>query len=110
MANRNLPLPIIALDFATAEEVENFLDLFDEPLYIKIGMELYYQTGPELINKIKARGHQIFLDLKLHDIPNTVKQAMAGLGRLNVDLVNVHAAGGTEMMRQAVEGLSLIHI
>lgn len=109
MANRNLPLPIIALDFATAEEVENFLDLFDEPLYIKIGMELYYQTGPELINKIKARGHQIFLDLKLHDIPNTVKQAMAGLGRLNVDLVNVHATGGTEMMRQAVEGLRSVN-
>ncbi|AYU54996.1 orotidine 5'-phosphate decarboxylase [Staphylococcus piscifermentans] len=109
MTNTNLPLPIIALDFATAEEVENFLDLFDEPLYIKIGMELYYQTGPELINRIKDRGHHLFLDLKLHDIPNTVKQAMAGLGRLNVDLVNVHAAGGTEMMRQAVEGLRSVN-
>ncbi|RZI02235.1 orotidine-5'-phosphate decarboxylase [Staphylococcus condimenti] len=109
MTNTNLPLPIIALDFATAEEVENFLDLFDEPLYIKIGMELYYQTGPELINRIKERGHHLFLDLKLHDIPNTVKQAMAGLGRLNVDLVNVHAAGGTEMMRQAVEGLHSVN-
>ncbi|CAL27730.1 orotidine-5'-phosphate decarboxylase [Staphylococcus carnosus] len=109
MTNTNLPLPIIALDFATAEEVENFLDLFDEPLYIKIGMELYYQTGPELINRIKERGHHLFLDLKLHDIPNTVKQAMAGLGRLNVDLVNVHAAGGTEMMRQAVEGLRSVN-
>ncbi|ANZ33593.1 orotidine-5'-phosphate decarboxylase [Staphylococcus carnosus] len=109
MTNTNLPLPIIALDFATAEEVENFLDLFDEPLYIKIGMELYYQTGPELINRIKERGHHLFLDLKLHDIPNTVKQAMAGLGRLNVDLVNVHAAGGREMMRQAVEGLHSVN-
>ncbi|UTB80940.1 orotidine-5'-phosphate decarboxylase [Staphylococcus carnosus] len=109
MTNTNLPLPIIALDFATAEEVENFLDLFDEPLYIKIGMELYYQTGPELINRIKERGHHLFLDLKLHDIPNTVKQAMAGLGRLNVDLVNVHAAGGREMMRQAVEGLRSVN-
>ena len=109
MTNTNLPLPIIALDFATAEEVENFLDLFDEHLYIKIGMELYYQTGPELINRIKERGHHLFLDLKLHDIPNTVKQAMAGLGRLNVDLVNVHAAGGTEMMRQAVEGLRSVN-
>lgn len=97
--------PIIALDFATKEEVMTFLASFDEPLFVKVGMELFYQTGPALLEEIKQQGHDIFLDLKLHDIPNTVGKAMAGLGRLNVDLVNVHAAGGTAMMQRAVEGL-----
>ncbi|MCU5745738.1 orotidine-5'-phosphate decarboxylase [Staphylococcus sp. SQ8-PEA] len=98
-------LPIIALDFNSKEKVLQFLDLFDESLYVKVGMELFYQTGPELIQLIKERGHQIFLDLKLHDIPNTVGKAMEGLAQLDVDMVNVHAAGGTEMMRKALEGL-----
>lgn len=98
-------LPIIALDFDSENHVLDFLDQFDEPLFVKVGMELYYQTGPALIKKIKERGHDIFLDLKLHDIPNTVQKAMEGLDKLNVDLVNVHAAGGTEMMKHAVKGL-----
>lgn len=97
--------PIIALDFATEAEVMSFLTQFDEPLFVKVGMELFYQTGPALIDQIKARGHDIFLDLKLHDIPNTVGKAMEGLAKLNVDLVNVHAAGGSVMMQRAVEGL-----
>ncbi|MGV3095589.1 MULTISPECIES: orotidine-5'-phosphate decarboxylase [Staphylococcus] len=98
-------LPIIALDFESAEKVNTFLDKFDEPLFVKIGMELFYQAGPEFIKSIKSRGHDIFLDLKLHDIPNTVEKAMEGLGKLDVDLVNVHAAGGTAMMKAAVRGL-----
>ncbi|GGI30657.1 MULTISPECIES: orotidine-5'-phosphate decarboxylase [Staphylococcus] len=96
--------PIIALDFASKEDVMTFLKPFDEPLFVKVGMELFYQTGPTLIKDIKALGHDIFLDLKLHDIPNTVGKAMEGLAKLEVDLVNVHAAGGSEMMRRAVEG------
>ncbi|MBF7017336.1 orotidine-5'-phosphate decarboxylase [Staphylococcus durrellii] len=98
-------LPIIALDFDTETAVNNFLDKFDEPLFVKVGMELFYQTGPQLIKSIKARDHDIFLDLKLHDIPNTVGKAMEGLSKLDVDLVNVHAAGGTTMMEQAVSGI-----
>lgn len=98
-------LPIIALDFDSTEKVESFLDQFDEPLFVKVGMELFYQTGPELIKKIQQRGHQIFLDLKLHDIPNTVNKAMEGLAKLNVDMVNVHAAGGVKMMEQALAGI-----
>lgn len=98
-------LPIIALDFESAEKVNTFLDQFDEPLFVKIGMELFYQAGPEFIKSIKSRGHDIFLDLKLHDIPNTVEKAMEGLGKLDIDLVNVHAAGGTAMMKAAVRGL-----
>lgn len=98
-------LPIIALDFDSTEAVDQFLDQFNEPLFVKIGMELFYQTGPQLIASIKDRGHDIFLDLKLHDIPNTVGKAMEGLSKLNIDLVNVHAAGGTEMMKQALNGL-----
>ena len=98
-------LPIIALDFESEKAVNQFLDQFDEPLFVKVGMELFYQTGPSLINSIKSRGHDIFLDLKLHDIPNTVGKAMEGLSKLNVDLVNVHAAGGSEMMQRAVEGI-----
>ena len=105
-------LPIIALDFKSAEEVNTFLDQFNEPLCVKVGMELFYQTGPGLIQSLKKRGHDIFLDLKLHDIPNTVSKAMEGLARLDVDLVNVHAAGGVKMMEEAKKGLSLslIHI
>lgn len=98
-------LPIIALDFESADKVNTFLGQFDEPLFVKIGMELFYQAGPDLIKTIKSRGHDIFLDLKLHDIPNTVEKAMEGLGKLDVDLVNVHAAGGTQMMEAAVRGL-----
>ena len=98
-------LPIIALDFESADKVNAFLDQFDEPLFVKVGMELFYQTGPELIKSIKDRGHSIFLDLKLHDIPNTVSKAMEGLAKLDVDLVNVHAAGGKAMMEAAIKGL-----
>lgn len=97
--------PIIALDFPGEKEVFNFLQQFNEPLFVKIGMELYLQEGPSIIEKVKAEGHDIFLDLKLHDIPNTVKSAMKGLARLGVDLVNVHAAGGQAMMEGALEGL-----
>ena len=86
--------PIIALDFPSEAEVFQFLNQFDEQLFVKVGMELYMQEGPDIVRKIKAQGHDIFLDLKLHDIPNTVKSAMKGLARLGVDLVNVHAAGG----------------
>lgn len=103
MSVRNLP--IIALDFKSADEVHTFLNKFNEPLCVKIGMELFYQTGPALIKSIKKRGHDIFLDLKLHDIPNTVKGALKGLGKLNIDLINVHAAGGKNMMAAGLEGL-----
>ena len=98
--------PIIALDFSSKEAVVEFLDKFNEPLFVKVGMELYYQEGPEIVKVIKDRGHQIFLDLKLHDIPNTVYKAMKGLAKLNVDLTNCHAAGGSEMMKAALKGLS----
>ena len=97
--------PIIALDFSNRPQVESFLSKFDEPLFVKVGMELFYQEGPELVRSIKAMGHQIFLDLKLHDIPNTVESAMRGLGKLGVDMTNVHAAGGLEMMKAAKRGL-----
>lgn len=97
---------IIALDFPTGKEVSRFLDMLpEEKLYVKVGMELFYQEGPGIIHQLKTNGHQIFLDLKLHDIPQTVKQAMRGLARLEVDLVNVHAAGGSAMMQAAIEGL-----
>lgn len=97
---------IVALDFANAEEVVQFLKPFEnQKLYLKVGMELFYQEGPSIVHSLKEAGHQIFLDLKLHDIPNTVKSAMRGLAGLGVDLVNVHAAGGTEMMEAAIEGL-----
>ncbi|MGM7701106.1 orotidine-5'-phosphate decarboxylase [Pseudalkalibacillus sp. Hm43] len=97
---------IIALDFPSKEDVTSFLSHYrDERLFLKVGMELYYQEGPELIRMLKERGHSIFLDLKLHDIPTTVHKAMVGLSKLEVDLVNVHAMGGTEMMRRALEGL-----
>ena len=99
---------IIALDFPTREETLSFLDQFPagEKPFVKIGMELFYAEGPQVVRDIKARGHKIFLDLKLHDIPNTVKRAMAVLSRLDVDMVNLHAAGASEMMRAALEGLT----
>lgn len=97
---------IIALDFKGKTEIDDFLNKFhDEKLFVKVGMELFYQEGPAIISHIKERGHKIFLDLKLHDIPNTVKQAMTGLAKLNVDIVNVHVAGGKKMMEAAIEGL-----
>ena len=98
---------IIACDFPTAKETFAFLDRFtEEKPFVKIGMELFYGEGPEIVRQIKARGHKIFLDLKLHDIPNTVKRAMAVLSNLDVDLCNLHAAGGFDMMRAAIEGLT----
>ncbi|TQR20827.1 orotidine-5'-phosphate decarboxylase [Psychrobacillus vulpis] len=97
--------PIIALDFATAENVYQFLSPFEKSLFVKVGMELYLQEGPSIVYKLKEMGHDVFLDLKLHDIPNTVGQAMKGLARLGADLVNVHAAGGRDMMMAALEGL-----
>ncbi|MCS5502268.1 orotidine-5'-phosphate decarboxylase [Lysinibacillus sp. A4] len=97
--------PILALDFPGEKEVFDFLKKFDEPLFVKIGMELYMQEGPDIVRKVKELGHDIFLDLKLHDIPNTVGSAMKGLAKLGVDLVNVHAAGGRPMMEAALEGL-----
>lgn len=99
--------PIVALDFPSFEDVKVFLALFpaEEKLYVKIGMELYYAAGPEIVSYVKSLGHSVFLDLKLHDIPNTVKSAMAVLAKLGVDMTNVHAAGGVEMMRAAREGL-----
>jgi orotidine-5'-phosphate decarboxylase len=97
---------IIALDFATAHEAGQFLEPFKgQELFVKVGMELFYQEGPSIIHMLKDSGHRIFLDLKLHDIPNTVKSAMKGLAKLNCDLVNVHAAGGKEMMQAAIDGL-----
>ena len=97
---------IIALDFPTLEDTLNFLDKFDdEKLFVKVGMELYLQNGPVVLEKIKELGHKVFLDLKLHDIPNTVKSAMKVLSQLGVDMTNVHAAGGVEMMKAAREGL-----
>ena len=98
---------IVACDFNTAEETLSFLDNFtEEKPYVKIGMELFYAEGPEIVREIKRRGHKIFLDLKLHDIPNTVKKAMAVLSRLDVDMCNLHAAGTVAMMEAAIEGLT----
>ncbi len=98
---------IIACDFASKEQVMNFLDKFtDCKPFVKIGMELYYAEGPQIVKEIKARGHKIFLDLKLHDIPNTVKKSMAVLSRLDVDMTNLHAAGTITMMQAALEGLT----
>ena len=98
---------IIACDFSSKEETLAFLDKFSgKKPYVKIGMELFYAAGPEIGREIKARGHQIFLDLKLHDIPNTVKKAMAVLSRLDVDMVNLHAAGTKAMMEAALEGVT----
>lgn len=99
--------PIIALDFASRGEVELFFKLFpnDEKLFVKIGMELFYNEGPETVRWLKRKGHDVFLDLKLHDIPNTVESAMRGLAGLGVDITNVHAAGGVKMMEAALRGL-----
>ncbi len=98
---------IIACDFASKEQTLAFLDRFGERKpFVKIGMELFYAEGPAIVREIKARGHKIFLDLKLHDIPNTVRKAMAVLSRLDVDMCNLHAAGTVEMMRYAIEGLT----
>lgn len=98
---------IIACDFPNAEETLAFLDKFkEEKPFLKIGMELYYGAGNEIVKEIKRRGHKIFLDLKLHDIPNTVRKAMKVLSALDVDMVNVHAAGTVDMMRAAKEGLT----
>ena len=98
---------IIACDFPSREETLSFLDKFTgRKPFVKIGMELFYAEGPQIVRDIKARGHKIFLDLKLHDIPNTVKKAMAVLSRLDVDLVNLHAAGTKAMMEAALEGLT----
>ncbi|PZG39526.1 orotidine-5'-phosphate decarboxylase [Listeria ivanovii] len=100
--------PIIALDFQTYQEVETFLAKFSgEALSVKVGMELFYSNGPMIVEKIKQQNHEIFLDLKLHDIPNTVKSAMTGLAKMGVDMVNVHAAGGKKMMEYAREGLEI---
>ena len=98
---------IVACDFSSAEQTFAFLDQFTgRKPFVKIGMELYYAEGPSIVKEIKARGHKIFLDLKLHDIPNTVKKAMAVLSRLDVDITNLHAAGTTAMMQAALEGLT----
>ena len=98
---------IIACDFPSAEETFAFLDKFTgRKPFVKIGMELFYSEGPDIVREIKARGHMIFLDLKLHDIPNTVKRAMAVLSRLDVDICNLHAGGTVRMMETAIEGLT----
>lgn len=98
---------IIACDFSSKEETLAFLDKFSgKKPYVKIGMELFYAEGPEIVREIKARGHQIFLDLKLHDIPNTVKKSMSVLSRLDVDMINLHAAGTRAMMEAALEGVT----
>ena len=98
---------IIACDFDSAEKTFAFLDKFEgKKPFVKIGMELYYAEGPSIVREIKRRGHKIFLDLKLHDIPNTVKKGMAVLSRLDVDMTNLHAAGTKNMMKAAIEGLT----
>ena len=98
---------IVACDFASKEEVFAFLDKFSgKKPFVKIGMELFYAEGPQIVREIKARGHKIFLDLKLHDIPNTVKKSMAVLSRLDVDMTNLHAGGTVSMMEAALEGLT----
>ena len=98
---------IVACDFSSAQQTFDFLDKFtEEKPFVKIGMELFYAEGPQIVREIKARGHKIFLDLKLHDIPNTVKKSMAVLSRLDVDMCNLHAAGTSRMMEAALEGLT----
>ena len=98
---------IIACDFSSAEKTFEFLDKFEgKKPFVKIGMELFYAEGPSIVREIKARGHKIFLDLKLHDIPNTVKKAMSVLSGLDVDMTNLHAAGTCRMMEAAIEGLT----
>ena len=98
---------IVACDFSSSKEVFDFLDKFQqEKPFVKIGMELFYSEGPEIVREIKKRGHKIFLDLKLHDIPNTVRKSMAVLSRLDVDICNLHAGGTINMMKAAIEGLT----
>ena len=100
---------IIACDFSSRQQTLEFLDKFEGQArkpFVKIGMELYYAEGPKIVREIKKRGHKIFLDLKLHDIPNTVRKSMAVLSRLDVDMTNVHAAGTVDMMKAALEGLT----
>ncbi len=98
---------IVACDFASAQKTYEFLDLFTERKpFVKIGMELFYAEGPQIVREIKKRGHKIFLDLKLHDIPNTVKKSMAVLSQLDVDICNLHAGGTVRMMEAALEGLT----
>ena len=98
---------IVACDFSSAEKVYEFLDKFTERKpFVKIGMELFYAEGPQIVREIKKRGHKIFLDLKLHDIPNTVKKSMSVLSNLDVDITNLHAAGTCRMMEAAIEGLT----
>lgn len=98
---------IVACDFASAKDVFEFLDKFEgKKPFVKIGMELFYAEGPSIVKEIKKRGHKIFLDLKLHDIPNTVKKSMSVLSRLDVDMCNLHAAGSSKMMEAAIEGLT----
>lgn len=97
---------IVALDFSTREQVLDFLKGFNEPITVKIGMELTYACGLDIVREVKEMGHHIFLDLKLHDIPNTVKGGMKNLAKLGVDIVNLHCAGGIEMMKAAMEGLN----
>lgn len=98
---------IVACDFKDKADTIAFLDKFkDEKLFLKIGMELFYSEGPEIVKEIKSRGHKIFLDLKLHDIPNTVKKAMKSLSNLDIDMTNVHAAGTIDMMKAGLEGLT----
>ncbi|MCL1855313.1 MAG: orotidine-5'-phosphate decarboxylase [Clostridia bacterium] len=101
------PDVIIALDFPDAQAVYGFLEKFqDEKPFVKVGMELFYAEGPRIVREIKDRGHSVFLDLKLHDIPNTVRSAMRSLTKLNIDMTNLHAAGTVDMMRAAMEGLT----
>lgn len=100
---------IIALDFPSADEVVSFLGKFegeDRKPFVKIGMELFYAAGADIVREVKRRGHKVFLDLKLHDIPNTVKRSMAVLSALDVDMCNLHAGGGIAMMQAAIEGLT----
>ncbi|WP_088005873.1 orotidine-5'-phosphate decarboxylase [Indiicoccus explosivorum] len=97
--------PIIALDFPTMEEAQGFLEQFQEPLFVKVGMELFYKEGSQAVRKLTESGHRVFLDLKLHDIPNTVERAMRSLAPLGIEMLNVHAAGGLEMMKAAKRGL-----
>jgi len=105
----NKPEIIIAMDLPDKAAVDNFVDKFpaSESLYLKVGMELYYKEGPAIVTYLKEKGHRIFLDLKMHDIPNTVKSAMRQIASLGIDLTNLHAAGGKKMMEAAVEGLTL---
>ena len=101
---------IVACDFSSKKEIMEFLDLFqEEKPYVKIGMELFYAEGPEMVREIKARGHRIFLDLKLHDIPNTVYKAMKNVALLNPDMTNVHASGGIEMMKAAQRAINEVN-